>query len=926
MKNDDFNLFELLVLDPDQDWDQELFERTLASKRKEWQGQITNPRKRQRAQKNYSRIARLREIADDKVEREWHVEQSKKKKNEEKNAREKALREEIELFQAKGYLIKAELDSLAVRYLDIVSESEIRALVKVPIQEGAKKKEEHGEILDSTSFQEIERQLSLWGQESGQEVKDLYEFLDEKPESKLKELTDKANKLRSEAQKGLTNAKNTAQSQLAGYCLDIFSTEAEKKKYDKAREEALSDIIRRKMDVLFEHTQTLHLPQVQKLLKIVKTYGIEKEHAIEVIQDYARRKKWDWDIPPNAFESKNEESSKSGPSVRPFTFKGKNVYDIRELARLLASNWDEAVEEWESRRIRRWVSNDLRDFDLERAIDKIEKESKEGDEEKALFRLILALDPSGPLSFGGIELTAPRIRLMADRSGTDSRERSMLLQLLREGIIRLIGEMGKDRQLEVILKSWTDQIERYENRFEGKGDGGVPRLNSENLGRLLAAATPGSTAIDSLRKKAESVSSSEARQCSWFSKFSHSSKAEPAELLAITLSAASAEREVQRLKDEQKARERVRMEAQRQSFARLVRICIAGPSGFVVGGVVGSFFGFVGGMALFLVGVIPFAILSILFDGIFKYLEGAALFVWAAAMLIGPVWGIVIGFNLAKDEDGTGRVAVLAVAATVLLVAMFAFDLSDWVTKPYQDLLNTYFPISKEESKSNVVASATRGYDELVGKSKTEKSTEKRGNVRSFADSQVNSERKHRIQTSPSRKAVDSKQSLAPYSGDASYRKNAESDRPKQNLQGGNHEGRNKALAREEMVRSIQVALRKAGYSEVTVDGKQGPVTRQAIKKWQRQKGYPETGTLTSSQAAVLVVTTRVQDSEQTSVYKQPNMPSAGSQIAKPSTPPNMVTRRPIQREAPTGRYMDKDGCLREQNGRIVIGFKNECR
>ena len=61
-------------------------------------------------------------------------------------------------------------------------------------------------------------------------------------------------------------------------------------------ENHLFDLIREKMDVLYEHTQSIHCEQTNKLAEIARSSGIDKACAIEVIQYYARRKRWHFDM------------------------------------------------------------------------------------------------------------------------------------------------------------------------------------------------------------------------------------------------------------------------------------------------------------------------------------------------------------------------------------------------------------------------------------------------------------------------------------------------------------------------------------------------------------------------------------------------------------------------------------------------------
>lgn len=108
----------------------------------------------------------------------------------------------------------------------------------------------------------------------------------------------------------------------------------------------------------------------------------------------------------------------------------------------------------------------------------------------------------------------------------------------------------------------------------------------------------------------------------------------------------------------------------------------------------------------------------------------------------------------------------------------------------------------------------------------------------------------------------------------------------------------------------IQRRLTLAGYNTRGVDGVFGRGTRSAISSWQKSKGFAETGELSANQLRAL--------RSQTETAYGRFLKSGKAAKAEPS-------RNTTKREAPTGRYIDGAGCMREANGQIVRGYKKEC-
>lgn len=107
--------------------------------------------------------------------------------------------------------------------------------------------------------------------------------------------------------------------------------------------------------------------------------------------------------------------------------------------------------------------------------------------------------------------------------------------------------------------------------------------------------------------------------------------------------------------------------------------------------------------------------------------------------------------------------------------------------------------------------------------------------------------------------------------------------------------------------REIQQRLKLAGHDPRGIDGVFGPATRAAIRSWQTSMSVPASGFIDERQKQALEGQTE----------------EAYAELVK------RLARERTQRRATetrSGRYIDRNGCLREANGRVVPNFKLGCR
>ncbi len=110
--------------------------------------------------------------------------------------------------------------------------------------------------------------------------------------------------------------------------------------------------------------------------------------------------------------------------------------------------------------------------------------------------------------------------------------------------------------------------------------------------------------------------------------------------------------------------------------------------------------------------------------------------------------------------------------------------------------------------------------------------------------------------------------------------------------------------------RELQVRLALLGFDSGGFDGLFGPTTRTAIKQWQSSLGLPTTGYLDAAQLAQLRESTARAYSSWQRRRLADRVPEQRPQAPSPN---------------PTGRYVDERGCLREEDGAVVRGYRLTC-
>lgn len=177
----------------------------------------------------------------------------------------------------------------------------------------------------------------------------------------------------------------------------------------------------------------------QMLLKGLLTRDHAKRWGLEQVRQWLGGAK---DIPVY-YEGERPDGKVVEHRHRPYKFSGTDYYEVGELAKALAQEWNEAVKHFGRRMITDWVSGQLSDQQLASVLMDIAEDEKLNGEQKLAVALV-AMNVELPLTWRGEVVN--REWLAANGSGAfemlDSRVPDWLARLRKE---RLLKDLRKKR-------------------------------------------------------------------------------------------------------------------------------------------------------------------------------------------------------------------------------------------------------------------------------------------------------------------------------------------------------------------------------------------------------------------------------------------------------------------------------------------------
>ena len=288
----EFNLFQVLELDPEAAWNAADFDRRLKEKTSEWSKLVNSPSKKGRAAKRNLELVRdLAKVAASEVDRIEHANAAKRLRSADQEEQQRRLDEAIELLQAKGEVHRREIRQLAAQFAAVCTEAQIVGRLSVPVREEAAAAPAAKDLLDRSLANEIAQKLQELGHES------LYDFLGQgfNIDTQISLLRDEAEKRYASALKNPNkDARLTLTQSLAGHARTQFKTAESRKRYDDTVAEMAFDGLRRQVtNIAAISDGSIDARQVELLVeRFSQEAKVRPQVVHEVIRAHALANRW----------------------------------------------------------------------------------------------------------------------------------------------------------------------------------------------------------------------------------------------------------------------------------------------------------------------------------------------------------------------------------------------------------------------------------------------------------------------------------------------------------------------------------------------------------------------------------------------------------------------------------------------------------
>ena len=137
-------------------------------------------------------------------------------------------------------------------------------------------------------------------------------------------------------------------------------------------------------------------------------------------------------------------------ATKAFPFGGKNILTRRNVARVFGENWDSAVEPVRAGSLDEWLRRSLGNEEAIEAVNTA-KEPTVGSvetDDRMLARIVIALDPLGPIRFKNFSATLDGIGYLIAAPGGDKDLRKNFSEVLKADLIsfacKMMGKTGDD--------------------------------------------------------------------------------------------------------------------------------------------------------------------------------------------------------------------------------------------------------------------------------------------------------------------------------------------------------------------------------------------------------------------------------------------------------------------------------------------------
>lgn len=286
------NYYLLLELDPSVYDDWAKIEPEFKHKKNDWsQKSITHPTKKTEFKHLLTLVPDIERVLKAPASRTQEADEAKAARKKQEKEAVAELDKVIQVTAAKGYLTDDDVKQLAKISAGRWTEQSVRnraGKLKVPIQATVKKSTIASRPrIDMVLNDEIRKNLTLLGKT------DLYHYLGAPRSAGNKTLQELAGK---EYQDTRNNANKTpevtARGELVGHCLKLFTTDAEREKYDNSLAWNELEEIRKLAEAAGAGEAKIHARVMADLIARGRKEGLAEGDVVDVVGEVASKRKW----------------------------------------------------------------------------------------------------------------------------------------------------------------------------------------------------------------------------------------------------------------------------------------------------------------------------------------------------------------------------------------------------------------------------------------------------------------------------------------------------------------------------------------------------------------------------------------------------------------------------------------------------------
>lgn len=308
------NFFLLLELNPDAEWDQAAYKKSLQEKNRQWNRDSDGVAKKALvAQVNRALMPQIRQVMETIALRQKEAEDARELLTRRYRAENEYFEKQLLLLNLKEQAEPEEILRFVKEFKYIASAESIQKRITVrTCLESERDGHIQPEPLDVSMADNIANRLEIL------HMKTLYEFVQCTPQSETATIFHAAEQVYTDEIRQQPTPEITVKVELAGFAMSLFKTEEMRARYDEAlRQSSLKQLLKDLEDSLKRcKIKELHPRQVLYYFEKAAEIGWQRQEALEHLKTYGRTRQWFITLP--APEPAAGEIARNLPAIRTY--------------------------------------------------------------------------------------------------------------------------------------------------------------------------------------------------------------------------------------------------------------------------------------------------------------------------------------------------------------------------------------------------------------------------------------------------------------------------------------------------------------------------------------------------------------------------------------------------------------------------------